>query len=108
MTRVFEEAFMATVTISREYGSGGDEIASKVCEILGYRYFDKALMAQLVTETGLSESEMVDFWEDNYKARSFMDRLLAWRGPREVGRVAAWREEPSGTRTRVTAILNEA
>ncbi len=99
---------MATITISREYGSGGDEIATQVCDMLGYRYFDKALMARLVAETGLSEGEIVDFSEEHYKLRSFMDHLLAWRGPREVSRVATWREDTDGNRTRVTSILNEA
>ncbi len=99
---------MATITISREYGSGGDEIAIRVCDMLGYRYFDKALMARLVAETGLSEGEIVDFSEDHYKLRSFMDRLLAWRGPRELSRVASWREDTGGTRKKEVSILNEA
>jgi len=59
---------MAIVTISRQYGSGGDEIATRVCEMLGYRYFDKSLMAQAISEAGLPESEIVDFSEDNYIA----------------------------------------
>ncbi len=99
---------MATITVSREYGSGGDEIATRVSEKLGYQYFDKTLMAQIVKETGLSESEIVDFSEDNYRARSFLDRLLSWRGTREIGRVSTWSEDTTGTRSRETAILNEA
>lgn len=99
---------MATITVSREYGSGGDEVATRVSELLGYQYFDKTLMAQIVAETGLSESEIVDFSEDNYRARSFLDRLLSWRGPREIARVSTWSEDAAGARSRETAILNEA
>ncbi len=33
---------MAVITISRQVGSGGDEIAARVCERLGYRYFGQA------------------------------------------------------------------
>jgi hypothetical protein len=32
---------MAVITISRQYGSGGREIAARVCDLLGYRYLDK-------------------------------------------------------------------
>jgi CMP/dCMP kinase len=99
---------MATVTISREYGSGGDEIAVRVCEMLGYRYFDKALMAQVVAETGLSESEIVDYSEDNYKVHSFFERLLVRRGPREVDRAVSWVEDAGGVRTKEMTILSEA
>ena len=35
---------MTVITISRQYGSGGDEIADRVCELLGYRHFDKRLI----------------------------------------------------------------
>ena len=99
---------MTTITISREYGSGGDEIATRMCELLGYQYYDKALMAQVVKETGLSETEIVDYSEDNYKVRGFLDRLLSMGSPREIGRAASWAEDPSGTRTREVAILSEA
>jgi len=67
---------MAVITISRQYGSGGNEIAARVCEILGYRYFDKKLMAQVASEVGLSEEELVDFSEESYKVRGFLDQLL--------------------------------
>ena len=38
---------MTVITISREYGSGGNHIASLLCDRLGYRFFDKNLMAQI-------------------------------------------------------------
>jgi len=70
---------MAVITISRQYGSGGNEIAARVCETLGYRYFDKGLMAQVASEVGLAEDEIVDFSEANYKVQSFLDRLFDLR-----------------------------
>ncbi len=99
---------MATITISRQYGSSGDEIAARVCDMLGYRYFDKTLMAQMIAESGLTDSEIVDFSEDNYKVRGFLDRLLAWRGPRELSYVSSWKEDTGGVRTREMNILSEA
>ncbi|MFN2283285.1 MAG: AAA family ATPase [Anaerolineae bacterium] len=67
---------MPVITISRQYGSGGDAIGKRVCEALGYSYFDKSLMAQVASEVGISESDIVDFHEDTYKMRGFLDRLL--------------------------------
>ena len=77
---------MAVITISRQFGSGGDEVAARVCEMMTYRYFDKRLMAQVAAEVGLSEDEIVDFSEDTYKVQGFLDRLL---GRRRAARVAA-------------------
>ncbi len=70
---------MAVVTISRQYGSGGREVAKRVCELLDYAYFDKQLMLEVANEVGLSEDEIVDFSEDTYKMRSFIERLFRRR-----------------------------
>lgn len=67
---------MAVVTISRQYGSGGDEIAQALCNALGYDLFDKRLMARVAPLSGLAESDVVDLSEDDYQVRSFLDRLL--------------------------------
>jgi CMP/dCMP kinase len=67
---------MAVITISREVGSEGDQIALRVCELLGYRYLDKLLLAQVAREQGISETEVVDFSEDKYRLRGFIDALL--------------------------------
>lgn len=46
---------MAVITISREYGSGGNHIASLLCDRLGYRFFDRNLIEQLGTPESLQE-----------------------------------------------------
>jgi cytidylate kinase len=99
---------MAVITISRQFGSGGDEIAAKVCYMLEYLYFDKQLMLQVAADMGLSEYEVVDFSEDTYKMRGFVDRVLSWRGPRMVARVDTWKQEPTGTVTKEVIELDEA
>ena len=43
---------MTVITISRQYESGGDEIARQLCDLLGYRYLDKDLMASLGAQAG--------------------------------------------------------
>ncbi len=67
---------MAIITISRQYGSGGNEIAAWVSEKLGYPLFDKSLIDKAAAQAGLSQKEIRDFSEDNYKITSFLDRLF--------------------------------
>ena len=94
---------MPVITISRQYGSGGIEVARRLCDILGYSYFDKTLMVRVAVEVGISEKEVVDLSVDTYKMRGFLDRLFGRR------RSSSW--VPSGTpssdRLRVEA-LDEA
>lgn len=95
---------MAVITISRQYGSGGKEIAARICEILGYAYFDKSLMIDVADEVGgLSEDQVVDFSEDTYKMRNFLERLF---GSRRV-KVETWSQDTAGTRSMQIKSLNE-
>jgi CMP/dCMP kinase len=85
---------MAVITISRQYGSGGDEIAARVSRIMGYRLFDKYLILRAAAESGLTNKDAVDFCEENYKLQGFFDRLYsrtrqaaqAWNWVDEAGR----------------------
>ena len=45
---------MTVITISRQYGSWGDEVAAHVGKLLGYRSFDKRLMAEVALESVVS------------------------------------------------------
>jgi CMP/dCMP kinase len=67
---------MTVITVSRQYGSGGDEIAIRLCEMLGYARFDKSLITQAATAAGISTEDVYDFSEDSHKVRSFLDRLF--------------------------------
>jgi len=70
---------MAVVTLSRQVGSHGDELARRVCDLLGYSYFDKRLMIEVASEVGLCDHEVVDFSEENYKVQDFLSRLFGGR-----------------------------
>jgi cytidylate kinase len=85
---------MAVITISRQYGSGGDEVARRVCDLLGYRYFDKRMMAQVASEAGLSSKEVIDSPEDRHQATSFLDRLFGHK----VSEAWVTKDEVSGDR----------
>ncbi|MCJ7551636.1 MAG: cytidylate kinase-like family protein [Anaerolineae bacterium] len=70
---------MPVITISRQYGSGAVEVAQRLCDVLGYSYFDKDLMVRVAAEMGVSEEGVVDFSEDTYRMRNFFERLFGRR-----------------------------
>ena len=96
---------MAVITVSRQAGSGGDEIAKHVCDLLGYHYFDKQLMTQVAADVGLSRQEMVDFSEEHYRVKSFLDLLLS---SSHVAQVRTWTQDAAGKETLSLQDLNEA
>jgi cytidylate kinase len=96
---------MAVITISRQFGSGGDEIADHICQSLGYRHFDKRLIARAAAEAGFSEQEGLDFSEENYKVKNFIDRLAARSRP--VAHVRVWKESTTGVRVTEEMQLSE-
>ncbi len=47
---------MGIITISREFGSGGRELGIKLAEKLGYKFYDKELIALVSKEGGKTEN----------------------------------------------------
>lgn len=84
---------MAVITISREYGSGGDEVASRLCKILGYHSFGQAQIMGAAEQTSLSKVHAIDYTEDNHEVQTFLDRLLGQ--PASPVQRIAWSEDPS-------------
>ena len=77
---------MTVITISRQYGSKGTEIAERVCKLLGYKFVDKQIIAQAANEAGVPGGRVVEFNEQHSLMRSFVDRLL-YPGPHVVAQV---------------------
>lgn len=98
---------MAVITISRQFGSGGRLVAARVCQLLDYRYFDKEMIAQVAAEIGLSEHEVVDFSEEHYKGRNFMELLLR-PGPYAVAEIPARIKDAGGIETTYLKKLDQA
>lgn len=98
---------MTVITISRQFGSGGDEIAEQVTSLLGYRYLDKWMLQKVAADVGLSQDEVVDFSEEHYKARSFFTSLF---GPRQrvVTQVSSRTRTSTGGIETQTVQLDEA
>jgi cytidylate kinase len=66
-------------------------------------------MAQVAAAAGLSESEIVDFSEDNYKVRTLLERLLGMRRDREmIEQFGHWiDDEALGHKTKEVTELDE-
>jgi cytidylate kinase len=92
---------MATITISRQYASYGNDIAEKICESTGYYLFDKRIIAKAAAEVGLSDEEIVDFSEENYKIKGFFERLFGRSNLR------IWKELEDGDRISELVNLSE-
>lgn len=88
---------MTVITISRNFGSGGDEIADLVCRELGYALFDKTVIARAATEAGLSDEHIVDYTEQEFKMAGLLERIL--KRDRPVAHVRVWTENGKGVRT---------
>lgn len=51
------------ITISREFGSGGQYICSKLAEKLGYEYYDRDLISKVIDQTLLPETVVLAYNE---------------------------------------------
>ncbi len=60
---------MAVITISRELGSEGDKITDLLCQALGYRRVDKAMLAQIAKEAGV-DAEAILAMERSFTTRA--------------------------------------
>jgi CMP/dCMP kinase len=96
---------MSVITISRQFGSGGDEVAVRLGQMLKYRLFDKRQVSMAAVDAGLSEQEIIDYSEDNFKIRGFLDRLFG--RSTEVAQVSIWREDAGGTQISEKQVLSE-
>ncbi len=96
---------MSVITVSRQYGSGGDEIVDQVCQLTGYHRFDKELIAMTAKDAGLSEPEISDFSEEDYQDKSFMDRLLG--RSKQVGSLQVWKAHMDGSRFAIDMPVDE-
>jgi CMP/dCMP kinase len=97
---------MTVITMSRQWGSGAEEVANRLCQEMGLRVFDKGLMMRVATEVGFSDTQIVDYSEEQYELRNFLDVLF--RRARTVAEVSTRVRTGNGPDTVDTLILNEA
>ncbi len=96
---------MAVITISRQYGSGGDEIAEMISKTTRYRIFDKQIIAASAIEVGITDQEVIDYSENDYKVKSFLERLFS--SQRSVAQVMMSRELSSESPAKELSLTEE-
>ena len=60
---------MAVITVSREYGSRGEQIAQQVAKELGYSYFDKEILTDVARAANTTQAQISPY--DEQEARGF-------------------------------------
>ncbi len=73
---------MAVITISRQYGSGGDEIAAQVAQDLDYRLFNKEMIEEAARAEGLRGEDVLSLVDDS-RIKGFLERLFSFMPPME-------------------------
>ena len=96
---------MAVITISRQFGSGGDEIARQVCQALEYHLFDKRLVFRAAIDAGMSTMDVLDYSEDSHEVQSFFERLFRRNAPLVTSRF--WKEDIHGVRVQEEIVMTE-
>jgi cytidylate kinase len=97
---------MAVITISREYASGGDEVASQLCAVFGYRAFGKEQVQQAAEGSDHPRYLAIDYSEDQHEVQSFMERLFSVAAT--PAQRMAWEEDPSIATRPERAVVDEA
>jgi cytidylate kinase len=96
---------MTVITMSRQIGSGSDELAEQLCNELKLIMFDKRLMARVANEVGITAGEIIDYSETEYQRRGFFEALF--RRSRPVAEFSTWVGSPAAGYERRTRVLDE-
>lgn len=68
---------MPVITVSKEYGSGGKEIAEKLAQVLNIDYFDKEIVEQVAAQTRVSTENVLDYEEERHiSLRAYLSRVI--------------------------------
>lgn len=59
---------MRIITISRQFSSGGRELAKRMADILGFDYYDKEIISEIAKNTSLDENFVESSLSKGYKA----------------------------------------
>ncbi len=59
---------MRIITVSRQFSSGGRELAKRMADILGFDYYDKEIISEIAKNTSLDENYVEGALSKGYKA----------------------------------------
>ena len=68
---------MPVITISKEFASGGLEIAKRLAQKLNYDYLDKDIVKQVADHAKVSQQEVLEFEaEGHINVRAYLSRII--------------------------------
>lgn len=67
---------MRIITISREFGSGGRELGTRLAELLGWDYYDREIISSIAEKKGMDEN----YVEKALENRAWQNVPLTFRG----------------------------
>ena len=71
--------FNPIITIGRQYGSGGREVAKKLAETMNFAFYDKELLAEASKESGICQ-EVMENYDEKQEKRSFFSMMGGFQG----------------------------
>jgi cytidylate kinase len=68
---------MPVITISKEYGSGGLDIAKQLAKVLNIDYFDKQIVEQVAAHTKVTTDNVLDYEEERHiSLKAYLSRVI--------------------------------
>ena len=72
------------ITVGRQYGSGGREVAKKLAEIMNIAFYDKELLAEASKDSGICQ-EVMETYDEKQGKRSFFAMMSGFQGRIDPG-----------------------
>ncbi len=66
--------FSPIITVGRQYGSGGREVAKKLAEIMNVSFYDKELLAEASKDSGICQ-EVMETYDEKQGKRGFFSMM---------------------------------
>ncbi len=76
--------FSPIITVGRQYGSGGREVARKLAEIMNIAFYDKELLAEASKDSGICQ-EVMETYDEKQGKRSFFAMMGGFQGRIDPG-----------------------
>ena len=89
---------MPLITVSRQYGSGGSEIAGRVAAALGWQLYDNAVVEEVARRLGMSTADVSARVQGSKSAPDVIATAMALGVPEVMPTVADLATEPSEER----------
>jgi cytidylate kinase len=76
--------FNPIITVGRQYGSGGREVAKKLAEIMNISFYDKELLAEASKDSGICQ-EVMENYDEKQEKKSFFSMFGNMQGRMDPG-----------------------